>query len=176
MSEHSIEDASLPSVVKVGCVNFESIPRNKAATLEKRLQVTRDAAHQGCDLVVFPELAINTWGSCESCARLHLPCEWHLAKAQLAHGPSSDAVAAFPRELDIHVIDGFEERDEDDASVLYNSAAMVTPDGLLGTYRKWHLGIPLETDRFTPGSSLPVFETRLGPIGIQIGYDFYCGP
>jgi len=176
MSEHAIDDASLPSVVTVGCVNFESIPRNKAATVEKLLRVTRDAARQGCDLVVFPELAINTWGTCEACARLHRPCEWHLAEAELAHGPTSDAVAALARELDIHIIYGFEERDEDDAGVLYNSAAMVTPDGLLATYRKLHLGIPLETDRFTPGSSLPVFETRLGPIGIQICYDFYCGP
>ena len=52
----------------------------------------------------------------------------------------------------------------------------MAPEGVLGTYRKLHLGIPLETDRFTPGSSLPVFQTRLGPIGVQICYDFYCGP
>jgi predicted amidohydrolase len=39
-----------------------------------------------------------------------------------------------------------------------------------------HLGIPLETDHFTPGRSLPVFETRLGPIGVQICYDFYNNP
>jgi predicted amidohydrolase len=46
----------------------------------------------------------------------------------------------------------------------------------VGTYRKLHLGIPLETDHFTPGDSLPVFETDLGPIGISICYDFYQGP
>ena len=50
------------------------------------------------------------------------------------------------------------------------------PDGLVGTYRKLHLGIPLETDLFTPGDSLPVFHTDLGPIGISICYDFYQGP
>jgi predicted amidohydrolase len=38
------------------------------------------------------------------------------------------------------------------------------------------LGIPLETDRFTPGDSLPVFDSALGPIGISICYDFYQGP
>lgn len=173
---HAVDDPSLPSLVTLGCVNFESVPRDKAATLDKMLQAMREAARQGCDLVVFPELALNTWGQCEACASAHRPCDWHLEQAELAPGPSSDAVAALARELDIHVIYGFEERDEEAADVLYNSAAMITPDGLLGSYRKVHLGIPLETDRFTPGTSLPVFETRLGPIGIQICYDFYNNP
>ena len=173
---HAVDDPSLPSLVTLGCANFESVPRDKAATLGKMLRTMRESARQGCDLVVFPELALNTWGECEDCAGAHRPCDWHLEQAELAHGPSSDAVAALARELDIHVIYGFEERDEDAADVLYNSAAMITPDGLLGTYRKVHLGIPLETDRFTPGTSLPVFETRLGPIGIQICYDFYNNP
>jgi predicted amidohydrolase len=168
MPEHTIDSASLPSLVTIGCANFENVPNDKAATLEKTLQWMQDAARQGCDLVIFPELALNSWDTCDACAREHAPCDWHLSQAELAHGPSSDAIA--------DVIYGFEERDELDASVLYNSAAMVTPDGLLGTYRKIHLGIPLETDRFTPGTSLPVFQTRLGPIGIQICYDFYCGP
>lgn len=173
---HAVDDPSLPSLVTLGCVNFESVPRDKAATVDKMLQAMREAARQGCDLVVFPELALNTWGQCEACASAHRPCDWHLEQAELAPGPSSDAVAALARELDIHVIYGFEERDEEAADVLYNSAAMITPGGLLGTYRKVHLGIPLETDRFTPGTSLPVFETRLGPIGIQICYDFYNNP
>jgi predicted amidohydrolase len=176
MSGTRIDDPSLPSVVTVGCANFECVPRNKAATLEKLLGVVRAAARQGCDLVIFPELAINTWGECKDCAREHRPCAWHLEQAETAPGPASDAVARVARELGIHVIYGFEERDGEDPSILYNAAAVVTPDGLLGTYRKLHLGIPLETDRFTPGNALPVFETRLGPIGIQICYDFYCGP
>jgi predicted amidohydrolase len=176
MTVTRIDDPTYPSVVTVGCANFESIPRDKAASLEKLLAVVRAAARQGCDLVVFPELAINSWGECKDCAREHRPCAWHLAQAETAPGPASDAVGRLARELDIHVIYGFEERDAEDPSILYNAAAVVTPDGLLGTYRKLHLGIPLETDRFTPGQALPVFETRLGPIGIQICYDFYCGP
>ncbi|MCG8589559.1 MAG: carbon-nitrogen hydrolase family protein [Proteobacteria bacterium] len=173
---HAVEDSSLPNLVTVGCANFESVPRDKAATLEKLLATMRDAARQGCQLVVFPELALNTWGVCGDCARRHRPCSWHLDQAEPAPGPAADAVAALARELDLHVIYGFEERDEEEAGVVYNAAAMIAPDGLLGTYRKLHLGIPLETDRFTPGKTLPVFETRIGPIGIQICYDFYNNP
>ncbi|MBB83203.1 MAG: hypothetical protein CL931_05265 [Deltaproteobacteria bacterium] len=173
---NKVDDAAWPSLLTVGCANFLSVQRDKRATLEKLLTVVRDAARQGCDLVVFPELALNSWGECADCAARSRPCDWHLADAELAHGPTSDAVARVARELDIHVIYGFEEQDEDDASVLYNAAAIVTPDGLLGTYRKVHLGIPLETNRFTPGDAIPVFETRLGPIGISICYDFYNNP
>ena len=173
---HSVDDPSLPSVVTVGCVNFAGAHRDKDAALAKILGVVREAASQGCDLVVFPELALDSWGTCADCARDHEPCAWHVAQAEDAHGPSAQAVAALARELDIHVVYGFEENTEEEPGVLYNSAAVIAPEGILGTYRKVHLGIPLETDRFTPGSSLPVFETRIGPIGVQICYDFYNGP
>jgi predicted amidohydrolase len=76
----------------------------------------------------------------------------------------------------VHVIYGFEETGDPGTDAIHNSANVVAPDGLVGTYRKLHLGIPLETDRFTPGDSLPVFDTDLGPIGISICYDFYQGP
>ncbi len=171
-----IDTPDLPTLVTVGCANFEAVPRDKAATLAKILEVIRSGARQGCDLVVLPELALNTWGSCADCAEAHAPCSWHLAEAELVPGPSTEAIAAVAAELDVHVIVGMEELDADDPSVIYNSAAMISPDGILGTYRKIHLGIPLETNRFTPGSELPVFETRLGGIGIQICYDFYNNP
>lgn len=173
---HAVADPRFPTVVTIGCVNFESVPRDKGATLEKLLDVVRDAARQGCDLVVFPELALNTWGSCADCASLQRPCAWHLEQAETVPGPATNAVAALARDAGIHVIYGFEERDANDPTVLYNAAALVGPEGVVGVYRKIHLGIPLETNRFTPGDALPVFETALGPIGIQICYDFYNNP
>ena len=61
--------------------------RDKAATLAKMLDGIADAADRGCDLVVFPELALNTWGECVDCAAEHRPCRWHLEQAELAAGP-----------------------------------------------------------------------------------------
>ena len=173
---HAVNDPSLPKRVAVGAVNFASVERDKAATLDKLLGVVRDAAHQGCDLVVFPELALNTWGECDDCAERGRPCAWHLEQAEPIPGPATEAVARVAREAGIHVIFGMEERDADDATRIYNSAVLVAPEGVVGTYRKVHLGIPLETNRFTPGDRVPVFETRLGPIGISICYDFYNNP
>jgi len=171
------DDPSLgPSSITVGCVNFEAVPRDKEATLTKMVERIAEAGERGCDLVIFPELALNTWGECEECAAVHQPCAWHLEQAELAAGPSLEVLLAAAAAHGVHVIYGFEERNEDDATVIHNSASIVAPDGLVGTYRKLHLGIPMETDRFTPGKSLPVFDTDLGPIGISICYDFYNNP
>lgn len=165
-----------PTDITVGCVNFEAVARDKAATLDKLVATITNAATRGCDLVIFPELALNTWGRCDECAAAHRACDWHLTQAELADGPSCHAVTDAAAETGVHVIYGFEEVDPADATVIYNSANVVAPDGLVGTYRKLHLGIPLETDHFTPGDALPVFETALGPIGISICYDFYNNP
>jgi predicted amidohydrolase len=163
-----------PPAITVGCVNFEAVPRDKAATLEKMHAFIAEAAARGCDLVIFPELALNTWGACGECADAHQPCAWHRGQAEVADGPSCRAVIDMAAAHGLHVIYGFEEIGERDA--IHNSANLVAPDGLIGTYRKLHLGIPLETDRFTPGDALPVFDTDIGRVGISICYDFYQGP
>lgn len=172
---HHINDPRWPGRITVACANFASMPREKDASVAKLIDITRDGAARGADLVVFPELAINTWGSCRECADAHAPCEWHLGEAEAADGPSARRIAAAAAELGVHVIYGFEETGDTDG-VIHNSANLIGPEGLIGTYRKLHLGIPLETDRFTPGDELPVFDTALGPIGISICYDFYNNP
>lgn len=165
-----------PRVITLGCANFESVPRDKAATLHKMDAVIADAAARGCDLVIFPELALNSWGSCADCAAAHEPCAWHRSQAESADGPAARDVVAMAAERGVHVIYGFEELGDPGTDAIHNSANVIAPDGVVGTYRKLHLGIPLETDHFTPGDSLPVFDTDLGPIGISICYDFYQGP
>ena len=163
-----------PTTITIGCANFSSVPRDKAATLDKIDRVVADAAARGCDLVIFPELALNSWGSCADCAAQGRPCAWHQGQAEAADGPACRSVVEMAAASGVHVIYGFEERG--DRGAIHNSANVVAPGGLVGTYRKLHLGIPLETDRFTPGDALPVFDTELGPIGISICYDFYQGP
>lgn len=165
-----------PRRVTVGCANFASVPRDKAATLHKMDRVIAEAAQRGCDVVIFPELALNSWGQCPDCAARHRPCEWHRDQAESADGPACRDVLAMAAQHGVHVIYGFEELGDPGTGAIHNSANVVAPDHLVGTYRKLHLGIPLETDHFTPGDALPVFATDLGPIGVSICYDFYQGP
>jgi predicted amidohydrolase len=180
MCEHHTvrpDDPALgPTTITIGCVNFEAVPRDKTATLEKMDGFIAEAAARGCDLVIFPELALNTWGQCPDCAAAHAPCAWHRSQAEAAAGPSMQAVLDMAAPRGVHVIYGFEEAGDPATGAIHNAANVVAPDRLVGTYRKLYLGIPLETDHFTPGDEVPVFETDLGPIGISICYDFYQGP
>ena len=72
---------------------------------------------------------------------------------------------ALTRKLDIYVAFGMPEQDRDDPDTCYISCPLIGPDGLIGTYRKVHIGpLPMftETKCFKGGNAVPVFETRYG--------------
>jgi predicted amidohydrolase len=55
---------------------------------------------------------------------------------------------------------------------LYNSCALVGPDGLVGRYRKVHL-FARENTMFTPGNlGFPVFDMPFGKLGLMICFDW----
>jgi 5,10-methenyltetrahydrofolate synthetase len=73
------------------------------------------------------------------------------------------------RQYNAWFVAGINERDGD---LLYNSAILVGPDGLVGHYRKLHL-FNREKLFFEPGNTgLPIFETPYGIIGILICFDW----
>lgn len=79
----------------------------------------------------------------------------------------------------MYVVFGMPERSAEDPDVRHITSVVVGPQGLVGRYRKLHLARPpvfTETLCFTPGSELPVFETRYGLIGVQICFDFWVFP
>jgi len=173
------EYQSFSRTVTVGCVNFNPVWGDKKATLAKMEANIAEAAAQGMDLVTFPEEALTGASSCQACRAERQACDEHRSMAETVPGPASEQVAALAKQLDIYVVFGLPERDRQRAEILYNAVAVVGPEGILGTYRKIHLGAePWLTEGivFTPGDRLPVFPTRFGPIGVQICYDFWFNP
>jgi len=164
-----------PDLVTVACANFAPVPGDRAATLAKVVATVRDAARQGAQLVAFPEQTFGAIGFCAACEDRSGACPDHQS-AETVPGPTTDTLAEVAAELGVYVVVGIDEQDPDDPEVIYNAAAMVGPEGILGTYRKLHLGHPLETCRYTPGTSLPVWDTSLGPIGVLVCYDFWSNP
>lgn len=165
--------------VVVASVNFSPVWGDTSATLEKMAANIREAAHQGADLVVFPEMALPGCGGCEECRAVGGPCNRHLAETETVPGPSTEAILKLAIEHDLYVVFGMPERDSEIPDTLYNAAAVVGPEGILGTYRKVHLGsLPWVTEGVTykPGTTLPLFPTRFGPLGVQICYDFWFNP
>lgn len=128
--------------------------------LEACLARLEEARAAGAELLVLPECAMSGYmfGSAEEA----------LPFAEEIPGPSTEAFERACRELGTHVVCGLLERDGD---ALRNTAVLVGPDGLVGAYRKTHLPF-LGVDRFVvPGDELPVYETPLGRIGLEICYD-----
>ena len=119
------------------------------------------AALAPVDLVVFPELALTgPVTDADSAQRV----------AQPIPGPLTEQVQAIAAEHDAYVVVGLVEGDAGSGR-LYNSAALIGPEGVVGVYRKVHLSAE---DRAwaTPGDGgLPVFDTPLGRTGLLIGYD-----
>jgi 5-aminopentanamidase len=126
-------------------------------TCAKRLE---EAARDGSQLLVLPECAIPGY--------MFDSAEEALPFAEEIPGPSTEVLERQCRRLGMHAVCGMLERDGD---ALHNSAVLIGPDGLIGTYRKTHLPF-LGVDRFVvAGDELSVYDTPLGRIGLEICYD-----
>jgi predicted amidohydrolase len=120
------------------------------------------AAEADVKLVVFPECALTGYVF-DSRAETE-------AAALSVDGPELGAVVSECKRLGIHAVVGLLERRE---GHVYNTAALLGPEGVIGVYRKRHLP-PMGADRFTdePDDLEPVvFDTVLGRIGIFICYE-----
>jgi predicted amidohydrolase len=170
--------------VSVACINFPPEWGNRAANLSKIKALSKQAAHQGNNIIIFPELALTGY-ECAQTAQAGIDgtkknsCSMHKELAETIPGPSTNEITALARDLDVYIIFGMPEKDMNNPDILYISSVIIGPEGLLGTYRKLHLApLPRFTDTlcFSPGNKVPVFETRYGKIGILICSDFYFYP
>src|SRR5262249_48839841 len=137
------------------------------------------AAGDGVDLIVFPEMALQGFEKCQACADRGRACNTHLATGELAEGPVMRGLADRVKRANMYAVIGFGERDPAQP-LLYNAAAMLGPDGLIGTTRKLGVGSgsrqPHAQSMFSPGEAIAVFATRYGPIGVGICFDMWMNP
>ena len=84
-------------------------------------------------------------------------------------GPSTKYFGDLARKNGLYIVAGFFERD---GHLVYNSAALLGPDGgLIGKYRKTCLPRSEVDAGVCPGHEYPVFDTRFGKLGMMICYD-----
>lgn len=136
---------------------------NKERNLRRSLELAAEAADNGARLIVLPELA-NTGYSFSTREEAYAHAE------DLSSSPSVHAWSAFARERGLYLAAGIAEQD---GVRLYDTAVLIGPDGVIGRYRKAHLW-NREKLFFEPGDDgFPVFETRLGRIGLLICWDIW---
>jgi predicted amidohydrolase len=138
-------------------VTFKEVNAN-LSLLERTV---RAEAAIGTELTIFPE--------CFSTGYCFDSLEDALSFAESIPGPTTDRVAALCAELKTGVVFGMIEKSGAD---IFNTAVLIGPDGLIGSYRKVHLPY-LGVDRFTTPGDRPfeVFEFGKVRIGMLICYD-----
>jgi len=146
--------------MRVAVAQTEPRLKENDRNLDGCIAALEQAAAERAQLLVLPECAMSGY--------MFDSAEEAQPFAEEVPGPSTQALERECRRLGIHAVCGLLERDGD---TLRNTAALVGPSGLIGTYRKTHLPF-LGVDRFVrAGDELEVFDTPIGRIGIQICYD-----
>lgn len=151
----------MTDLIKVAGVQMDPKIMKNGLNLERIMDFLQEAAGNGARIVVFPECALT--GYCFDNLDEALPF------AETLPGPSTEALAALCAKLDVYTVVGMLELSGDG---LFNAAAVLGPEGLVGSYRKIHLPC-LGIDRFAiPGDrQFTVFDTAVGKLGVNICYD-----
>ena len=97
-----------------------------------------EAAAQGIDIVAFGEEALIGPTGCESCRAEAAACEFHLELSQTGLAPPPTTSPTWPVSTTSTCSSGCRNATHD-PKVLYNTVAVIGPEGLIGTYRKIHL-------------------------------------
>lgn len=172
------------STVKVAVVQAAPILFDRDATVEKTCQLLREAAGNGAKLVLFPEAFIPAYprglsfGMVVGSRTMEGRCLWqrYWDNAVEIPGPATEILGAAVREAEVYMAIGVIEKDaEFSGGTLYCTLLYFGPDGaILGKHRKLK---PTGAERLIwgegDGSTMPVFETKLGKIGGLICWENY---
>jgi len=141
---------------------------DKAANVTRGLRAVDQAAAAGAKLVCFAELAFeHFYPQCP--ARPD-----HASQAEPIPGPITEAFARQAKAHGVVIVLNLYERDAQGRT--FDSSPVIDADGrLLGTTRMVHIteyaGF-YEQGYYTPGDTgAPVYQTKVGPIGVAICYD-----
>ncbi|MBE9914929.1 carbon-nitrogen hydrolase family protein [Paenibacillus donghaensis] len=171
-------------LVKVAVVQSAPILFDKRSAMSRIDDMSRDAAAQGAQLIVFPEVFLPGYprglsfgtrvGSRNAEGRLDFERYWQ--NAITIPGEEVETLGELAKELGVYLVVGVVERDQEfSRGTLYNTIIYVGPDGtLLGKHRKL---VPTASERLLwgqgDGSTLTVIDTPFGRVGGLICWENY---
>ena len=159
-------------IINIAVVNFKVASGEKEVNLRRMMDMSRAAARRGADLILFPEMALMGYGMFidESISQ-----EEKIRVTETVNGPSTKAMEQVAKEEGIYIIFGMSEKLHEEDTDIYNSAVVLGPEGLIGSYQKIH---PYGTENMwcKRGETPFMFDTKWGPISLAICYDNYQFP
>jgi predicted amidohydrolase len=171
-------------IITVGAAQLGPIQRthSRKEMVTRLIALLEQAAHHGCDLVVFPELALTTffprW-------YIESPTELDAYFEAQMPGPETQALFDAARKLKVGFYLGYAELTEEEGRTRrFNTSILVDQNGnIIGKYRKIHLPghaehepwrqfQHLEKRYFETGNlGFPVFRAFGGIIGMAVCND-----
>lgn len=164
------KDKIMKDILNIAVVNFHAIWGSKEENLKKIIEFAEAAGKRGAEMIVFPETALSGYSDEEGKARNE---KMHALAAETIPGPATDRVAEVASKYGMYVFFGMPEKDKN--GVVYNSTAIIFPDGRVDSYRKLHLPFA-EGNWAVHGDKPKLIDTPWGPVGFTICYDTYCFP
>jgi predicted amidohydrolase len=157
----SLSEVPPPAPRKVWLATVHYVPKNAKTAMDSCRQfapLVADAAEQKADLVVLPETLTATGNGLS-----------YLQAAEPIPGPSTAYFGELAKKHGLHLVAGLVERER---HLIFNTGVLIGPGGaLIGKYRKVTLPRTEIEAGITPGTEYPVFDTKLGRIGMMICYD-----
>lgn len=150
--------------IKVATVQFEPIQFEKQRNINKLSELIVQAAVQGAQLIVVPEMA--TTGYCFKNREEISPYVETIPGSTTAH------FEKIARQYSCWLVIGMPEVVEE-TNLYFNSAVLISPEGIVGVHRKTHPYIS-ET-RWAANGDLghQVFDTTIGKISLLICMDIH---
>lgn len=159
-------------MVKIATVCMAADPRDKVVNRNNMIAYIEKAAEQGVDLIVFPEEILTGIGTS---GMQQFNSEDKLAMQKLAElvpeGESTQMFVELAKKHNMYICWGMAERNPERFDATHNVSVLVGPEGYLGKYRKVHLPLCERLYHYPGFGDYPVFDTRIGKIGLQICYD-----
>lgn len=147
---------------KTAGISFNPQLNERNANIEKLASLVEQAAGNGAKLIVTPEMATTGYH--------YRDREAIRPFVDSVPGATTDVFARICRQYHTYVVLSLPEVDPV-TDLFYISAALIGPDGWIGTYRKIHLW-ECEAHWAVPGDlGMPVFDTAIGRVAIMICMD-----
>lgn len=126
--------------------------------LAHTLELARTAAGQQAKIVLFPEMNLTGYATDHEVLDISMPLTDQVI----------NPIAACAKENNITILAGLAEKDIKNR--IYATHLVVSPDGIVQTYRKTHTA-PFEKKFFSCGNEIPIFQFDTFKFGIQLCYD-----
>jgi predicted amidohydrolase len=151
------------------------IAHDKSQNMRRFLELIEEAAAHDVDVLVLPEMGLQGYadfamppGSKERAEQK----QYYFREAESIPGPSTEIIRRAAERYGMYIQMGMAESALN-GNTIFNSVALIAPDGVVGVYRKMHN--QFEFPYFSPGEDAPAFDTPHGRFGAIICYDL-CFP